>query len=118
MSQTGTIKIEGMKFYAYHGYYQHEQQTGNNFIVDVEIELMIEESVLKDVDITGTLNYEQVYDLVKKEMDIKSKLLEHVCYRIKVAIKNKFSAISNIKVSVAKLNPPMGNNIDQVKVIL
>ncbi len=118
MSQTGIIKIEGMKFYAYHGYYEQEQKTGNDFIVDVEIELEIKDGALINDDLNGTLNYEKIYDLVKTEMEIKSKLLEHVCYRIKLAIHNQFPEIKNLKVSLAKLNPPMGKYIDLVKVIL
>ena len=87
-------------------------------VEDIEIELDIKESALKNDDLNGTLNYEQVYALVKIEMGIKSKLLEHVAYRIKSAIQNKYPEILHLKVSIAKCNPPINGNVSQVKVII
>lgn len=114
----GKIEIEGMLFFAYHGYYDYEQQKGNDFIVDIEIELDIKESALKYDDLNGTLNYEQVYALVKIEMEIKSKLLEHVAYRIRFAIQNKFPEILHLKVSIAKCRPPIKGEVSQVKIVI
>lgn len=115
---TGTIRVEEMKFYAYHGYYDYEQQQGNNFIVDIEIEFDIKESALKNDDLHGTLNYEQVCVLIKNEMEIKSKLLENVAYRIKSAIQKKFPEILHLKVSIAKCNPPVNGEVSLVKVVI
>ena len=35
----GIIEIEGMKFYAYHGYFESERIIGNEFVVDIFIEV-------------------------------------------------------------------------------
>lgn len=115
---TTKIQLEGMRFYAYHGYYDHEQQRGNDFVVDVELELVVKDEHLKSDDLKVTLNYEQVYELVKQEMAIKSRLLENVCYRIKTRIQNTFSPILNVRVAVAKLHPPLNGEVTLVRVTL
>jgi dihydroneopterin aldolase len=33
----GKITLEGMEFFAHHGYYQEEQKIGNKFAVDIMI---------------------------------------------------------------------------------
>jgi len=51
---------------------------------------------------------------VKKEMEQKSHLLEHVARRIMDAIRQEFPAITAIDLKIAKLNPPMGGKMHQV----
>ena len=64
----GKIVLEGMKFFAYHGYYKEEQTLGNHFLVDVYVELYSQEKN----------EYETIYLIVKHEMAKTSKLLENV----------------------------------------
>ncbi|MCD4772042.1 MAG: dihydroneopterin aldolase, partial [Bacteroidales bacterium] len=71
------ISLNGMKFFAYHGCFEEEQVIGTNFIVDLEIETDTSKSEETD-ELSDTINYQEVYLLVKKEMEQNSKLLEHV----------------------------------------
>ena len=112
-----TIKLEGMEFFAYHGCYDEEQITGNKFIVDVLVEVDTSKAE-EDDDLSGTLNYQEIYRLVKMEMAINSKLLEHVASRIIDTIYEAFPLIGKAKVTVYKLDPPLGGKVDRVSVTL
>jgi len=112
------IEIEGMEFYAYHGHYKEERIVGNKFIVDIRLETNTEKAEQTD-NIDDALNYQTVYELIKEQMQEKSYLLEHIAKRILDSIYEQFSdKIISTRLKVAKLNPPMGGQIQKVSVTL
>jgi dihydroneopterin aldolase len=112
-----TISVEGMEFFAHHGCMKEEQIIGTRFIVDFYCETDTREAERTD-DLTKTVNYQTVFGLVKEEMAVKSKLLEHVARRILERICSHFPQIEKAKVKVCKLNPPVGGKVEKVCVIL
>jgi 7,8-dihydroneopterin aldolase/epimerase/oxygenase len=113
----GRIILEDMEFYAYHGCFAEEQIIGGKFLITVKIESDTSEAEKTD-NITKTVNYQEVYAVIKKEMALKSKLLEHVASRIADAIKNNFPAVKEISVKVTKVNPPVGGKMAGVSVLI
>ena len=111
----GKIFVEGIKIYAYHGCFKEETAIGTNFLVDVEIDVNLEKPAITD-SIDDTVNYQAVFQVVKDEMAIPSKILEHVAKRIIDNLFNQFSTIEKIKLKVAKLNVPLGGHIDSVSI--
>ena len=112
-----TIALEGMEFHAYHGCFAEEQVTGNTFYVDIYFDT--DTSMAEDSDdLTETVNYAEVYEIIKAQMEIKSKLLEHVGKRIIDAITKRFPEVETIELKVSKMNPPIGGKVDNVSVIL
>ena len=105
-----TIAIEGMQFYAYHGYYPEEQIIGTDYIVDVYLETDVGKAAVSD-DLSNTLNYETVYLVCESVMKEKGKLLENVATRISLGIKHQYSFIKEMKVRVRKMNPPLGGKV-------
>lgn len=103
-----------MEFFAYHGCSKEEQKTGNKFIVDVSFSASTEKAERSD-DLGKTVNYQNVYDVVKSEMAVTSYLIEHVARRIMDALKKKFPGISDVHIAVAKLNPPLGGKVEKVQ---
>ncbi len=112
---SGLIEIEGMEFYAYHGYFPVEKRVGNRFVVSVQIRTDCTEAGETD-KLEHALNYQEVYDLVKKEMNQTSDLLENVCSRILDELYASFSQIEQATVKLSKMNPPMGGQIEKVSV--
>jgi dihydroneopterin aldolase len=104
------IELEDMEFYSFHGCYKEEQVAGNKFIIQLAFETNTSKAEQSD-NINDTINYAQVYGIVKKEMEVKSHLIEHVGQRIITTVKNKFPQIESIRVKVSKMNPPMGGNM-------
>ena len=110
-----TIRVEGIQVYAYHGCLPEEERIGGNYIVNVYIETDFHESALKD-DLEKTVDYCDVYKIVKEEMAIRAKLIETVAYRILNRICSELNNIHSCRVCVVKLCPPMNGNVDRVSV--
>jgi 7,8-dihydroneopterin aldolase/epimerase/oxygenase len=111
----GIIKIEGMEFWAFHGVLPEEQKTGNKFIVDIELETDFSAAAVSD-DLDGTVDYSNVYELVKKEMEVPSKLIEHTAKRIYDTVKSNHIKIRKLAVIVKKFRPPVNGIIHHVSV--
>ena len=111
------ISIEQMEFYAYHGCFKEEQIIGTRFLVDLSLETNTGEAEKSD-KLADTVNYQEVYLLVKKEMEIKSKLLEHVGRRIIDAVKQKFPQVMTASLKISKMNPPLGGKIKNVSLTM
>lgn len=115
--QPTIIAVEGMDFYAYHGCFKEETLIGTNFKVDIYLTVDTALAEAKD-DMAGTVNYVEVYERVKRQVMIPSKLIEHVAARIRDAVLADFPQVRRVKVKVAKLNPPIGEKIREVNVTL
>lgn len=113
----GQIHIEGMEFYAYHGFYSAEQLIGNRYLCDLSFYCDFEQATQSD-ELEGTIDYQAVYELIKKEMMVKSKLLEHVAGRIVNALKQTYPGIENIELKLSKLRPPINGVVDKISVVL
>jgi dihydroneopterin aldolase len=111
------IKLEGMEFFAYHGCFKEEQIIGTKFRVDLTIEANVDEAATND-DLHLTINYLSVYQMIKKQMEIKSKLLENVGKRILDELYVQFPGVIKAEVKVSKLNPPLGGKLDCVSLTL
>lgn len=114
----GTIELEKMEFFSYHGCYEQEQIVGNYFLVDLRFNCDLN-SAMKSDDLHDTVSYLEVYQLVKNEMAKKSKLLEHVAGRIIDRLYATYpERISNVTVKIRKMNPPLGGKVDNVSVTI
>lgn len=85
------IELENMEFQAFHGCYELERQVGNRFQVSVRIEAELGEAADSD-RIERTINYLDVFETVREQMDIPSHILEHVAGRIAGRIREPVSA--------------------------
>ena len=111
------IELEGMEFHAFHGCFKEERIVGNKFIVYFSFTAVSENAETSD-DINDTINYQNVYQIIKAEMMIPSHLLEHVARRILDKVKLNFPKIQKAEVKVSKLNPSMGGKIRNVSVTI
>ena len=111
------ISIEGMEFYAYHGCFKEEQLIGTWFVVDLF--LTTDTTLAEQTDnLHETVNYLEVYQVVKREMEVNSKLLEHVGRRILKAVHDQFPSVEKARIKVRKMNPPLGGKMDFVSLTL
>lgn len=111
------IALNEMEFYAYHGYYAEERQIGTTFLVSVTLDVDFSAAERSD-ELTDTLNYELVYNVVRQEMETPSKLLEHVAYRLREALTTHFPTVTHASVTVTKLNPPLGGKVKSASVTI
>lgn len=113
----GTIALEGLQFFAYHGFYEEEQKTGNRFSVDIYLEVDFSEAAAND-ELQKTVNYEEIYKIVQEEMGIPSRLLENIIHRIFARVRATFPQVSAAKASISKHNPPIGGICEKAKVTI
>ena len=117
MLKSGQIFIDNMRFHAHHGVLEQERLTGGDFLVSLSASYPLGKATESD-DVTDTLNYAEVYEIVESEMDIPSKLLEHVAGRIGKRLLKTMPLISELTVRLTKVNPPMGADCDGAGVLL
>ena len=101
------IRLEGLKIYAYHGVLPQENLVGAYYYIDLKLKTDFTHAAETD-ELEGTVSYADIFAVVKEEMAITSKLLEHVCQRIASRIFNDFPTIEAIEIRLSKENPPMG----------
>lgn len=105
--ESSSVFIRDMKFHARHGVMPQERVTGGEFTVTVRIGFKAGNAVESD-DVADTLNYADIYNIVKREMQKPSNLLEHVAGRIGRSILDEMPDAATVDITVAKDNPPMG----------
>ena len=101
------VHIDGIRLHARHGVLPQEQLTGNDYIINVRASYDISRAMQTD-DVADTLNYAEVYNIIKEEMSIPSKLIEHVAGRIADRLMDSYSQINSVMLRITKCNPPMG----------
>lgn len=113
----GTITLEGLEFFAYHGFFKQEREIGNKFSVDLTIEVDFLEAAEQD-KLSATIDYGNLYQIVQKVMEKPTKLLESVAQNIVHETKTQYPQIKSVEVSVAKHNPPVGGVCKWAKIRL
>ncbi|WP_289075553.1 dihydroneopterin aldolase [uncultured Bacteroides sp.] len=114
-AQSMNIILNEMKFYSYHGVLQQENTVGAEYKVSLDIETDFSEAAATD-NLEGTINYAEIHQAVKEEMNIPAKLLEHLAYRISERLFADFPTIKSIEITIFKENPPMGADCKNVGV--
>ena len=108
------IFVNNAWFYSFHGCLHEESVIGAEYIVNTIVEVDTDLAEKSD-NLENTVDYVSIYGVMKKEMAKHAKLLETVLERMIVGIKNINKNIVTVEVSVRKLSPPIGGNVDSVE---
>ncbi len=113
----GTIKLKNIRTFSYHGCLVEESKIGSDYTVDLEIKADLRTPMETD-ELADTVDYVHLNKIVMEEMAIRSKLLEHVAHRIVKRIFGEIPSISRVLLSVSKINPPIGGDVEAVTIQL
>lgn len=113
----GTVLVENIRVYAYHGCLSQETQIGSDYLVNVSVKANLSKASTSD-NLEDTVDYVHINHIVKEEMATPSKLLEHVAKRINQRIFEELPSVKNSKVAVSKINPPINGDVEKVTVVL
>ena len=113
----GKIILKNIRTFSYHGCLVEESKIGSNYRVDLKVKTNLEKSCHSDA-LEDTVDYVLLNKIVEEEMAIRANLLEHVADRIVTRIFKESAAVSKTKVSVSKLNPPIGGDVEAVTIVL
>lgn len=111
------VELVNMEFFAHHGCFEEERIIGNKFLVNFWAETDLSVPARTD-DIRDTLNYQEVYNIIRREMEQPSRLLENVAARILEGVRKKFPYVKEAQVSIDKLNPPLGGKVGASRVTM
>jgi len=111
----GIIKIENIRVFANHGCLDEETKIGSDYRVDLEVKADLKKSSKSD-NLKDTVDYVLLNQIVKEEMAIPSKLLETVAKRIIQRVFKESKMVSKACVSVSKINPPIGGDVEMVTI--
>ena len=113
----GKVILNDIRVYAFHGCMDEEEKIGSDYIVQLEAEADMNLAAASD-RLEDAVDYVTLNAIVKKEMSVRSKLLEHVGKRIIDRVLQSFPAVNFISVTVSKQNPPIGGDVGEVSVQL
>ncbi|WKB82788.1 dihydroneopterin aldolase [Cellulophaga lytica] len=113
----GKITVSTIKTYAYHGCLNEEALIGSDYSVNVTVNADLTKASVTD-ELVDTVDYVHINHIVKEEMAIRSKLLEHVAKRIIDRIFKEIPIVTESEVTVSKLNPPIGGDVEMVSITL
>ncbi len=109
------IKIKNMQFFAYHGVAADEKKNGQKFEVDLTVIIPLKNAGQND-DLTQTIDYSILYDIVKTEMEKQSyNLIETVGENIASSIIKTFD-VENVSVEIRKPHAPINGRFDYVAI--
>ena len=114
-NKMGTIKLQNIRTFSFHGCLEEEAKIGSDYRVDLEIKTDLRKSSVSD-ELKDTVDYVLLNRIVEEEMAIRSKLLEHVAQRIITRIFKEIPSVSRILLGVSKLNPPIGGDVEAVTI--
>ena len=112
------IEIKGIKSFGYHGVFESENITGQDFYVDVVLELDLTRASVSD-DVSATVNYAEITDLVVKEITgERVALIEKLAGRIAERIRSSYLQISSVSVTVHKPQAPVNAQVQDISVTI
>lgn len=113
--KAGYVRLERLRMHAFHGVLPQEREVGNDYEVSLRLGYPLETAMLTD-NVADTINYAEVFGIVRQQMAQPSNLIEHVAARIGESLFQAFPLLSSIDIILTKRNPPMGADSDGASV--
>ncbi len=99
------IELKNIHFSGYHGLHAGEEILGNKFLVNLTAWYEPEEIPLKDI--SSTIDYTQLYQILNNRMSTRTNLLETLATEIGSEIIAKFNQVNKVEISIIKLHAPI-----------
>ena|ERR1035437_5322157 len=100
-----TVHLHNLQFNSFHGIHEEEKILGNDYVIDAFVEFHEELEVITSIH--DTINYVDIYNIIRERMSVPTPLLETVVMDIGNEIHNEFPQIMSINISLKKMFPPI-----------
>ena len=107
-----TICIQDLQFMAHHGCFEEEKLLGNKFTVNLEA--VIGDNPVHNIH--DTVDYVQLYNIIKKHMMIATPLLETILQNMVQEIFSNHPSVDAITATITKNYPPITDFVGKVAV--
>ncbi|MGK0378679.1 dihydroneopterin aldolase [Patiriisocius sp. Uisw_017] len=111
------IELKNVRIFTNHGCLTEEEKIGSDYLVNLAVDSNLLAAAQSD-NLVDTVDYVTLNTIIKEEMAVRSKLLETVGHRIITRILEGFSEITFVTVTISKLNPPIGGDVEAVSVTM
>jgi dihydroneopterin aldolase len=112
------ISITGIHGFGYHGVFDHEAKNGQDFYVDLTIELDLSRSSVSD-QLEDTIDYGALADCVVEEITgTRVQLIEKLAGRIADRVKDSHPEIKRVTVTVHKPKAPVSAEVADIAVTI
>lgn len=111
------IVVEGIKLFGYHGCLDEEGKIGTDYRVNVTVWGNLARPAESD-ELKDTLDYVIINRVVKEEVAIRSKLIEHVARRILDRLLAEMPPVKKAEIKLSKLYPPINGDVESVSVVM
>jgi dihydroneopterin aldolase len=111
-----TIELQDLVFYEHHGIYEEERRVMNSFEVNLSVSYMDTIPVFEKI--ADTISYVNLFRIVQEKMKEPVFLLEKICQGIILNIKHQYPAVSEVRISIFKLQAPIEHFAGKVGVTM
>ena len=111
-----TIELQQLIFFEHHGIYEEERKVMNSFEVNLSVSYPETDFVFERI--SDTISYVNLFKIVQEKMKEPVFLLEKICQGIILNIKRQYPAVSEVKISVFKLQAPIEHFAGRVGVTM
>jgi dihydroneopterin aldolase len=102
-----TVQLHDVKINAAHGIYDGEESLGNPYIINLDV--TYDEGTGDLEKISNTIDYVDLFEIVKNRMMIPTGLLEKLCDSIIRHLRHQYPFIKEVNLSIYKLQAPIRN---------
>lgn len=94
------ISLNDVEFFAFHGMYEEEKILGNTFIVNLVVDFTPSQTIVKNI--SETIDYVTLFEIVKTRMAKPTPLLETIVSELAETILNDFTTVNTVFVKITK----------------
>lgn len=95
------ISLNDVHFFGHHGIYEEEKILGNTFIVNLYVDFLPAQTVIRNI--SETIDYVTLFELVKVRMAKPTPLLETIVSELAETILNDFTLVHTVFIKITKL---------------
>jgi len=99
------VHLHDLHFNSFHGIHEEEKILGNDYVIDASVEFHEELHVINSIN--DTINYTDIYNIIRERMSVPTPLLETIVMEIGNEIHNEFPQVRCINISIKKMYPPI-----------
>lgn len=115
---TDLISIKGIKGFGYHGVFDFEKRDGQDFFVDIEVAVDLQNASKSD-SLKDSIDYSLLTSIAREEIEGEPvNLIERLAGKIADRILQQFSQATTVSITVHKPSAPVSEDVTDIAVTI